>query len=122
MSSQQNLIPLQPITTPLSSHWSIDSEDIKRVKKHLKLPTRPQPTLSLPWQKRPATYQSYDARDPILLSANLVPCTFEGFTRGMSHNTAGEDMQDASFQTYSCVQPIHKFTLPLYHRWRIELS
>src|SRR3979490_104556 len=116
MSSQQNLIPLQPITTLLSLHWSIDSEDIKQVKKHLKLPTRPRPILFFPWWKRPSTHQSYDIGDPILLGANLLPCTFEGFTRRTSRNAAGEDMQEVSFQTFSHIHPTYDFTLPLYHR------
>src|SRR3979490_3460509 len=112
MSSQQSHIPVA--SYPLSSHWSLEPEDIKQIKNHLSLPAAPKPILSLPWSKKPTTRQPYEAGDPIFLGRDSIPCTFEGFTGRCSCNIAGEYVLMASFQTCSNVHPVYNFDIPLY--------
>ena len=115
MSKHSDCISLQPLPSALSSHWSLDTLDLKRATNPL-LPTKPL-RVWFPFKRlRTTTRHSYNVGDPVIHPTTEIGYTFEGWTEPSTFNALGERVRKATFrQVPTHYPPQPDVILPLYH-------
>jgi hypothetical protein len=114
MSNQLESIPMQPLSSALSSKWSLDTEDIKQATE-LPSPTPPPRAWFPPRRRKATTRYSYIIGDPVIHPTSETGYTFEEWIGRSKTNARGEVVREARFRRHPALfPPYDDILLPLY--------